>query len=305
MTDVAPPGLHGEHATRALAIARGVTPARMAMTFGLASLALPTLLMIARESWTDEQAQQGPLVLLIGGWLLLRRWPVMREAGAPGSLLVACAAFAICAGTYVIGRIAALYLVEAYALYAFGLAAVFALVGAAGLARGAFPLLFLAFAAPVPFAVGWPVTVALRLWISELTVEVLRTFHVAAARDGLTLYMQNYRIEIAQACSGMNSLLALSALGICYVHLRRDPPLRYILALLPAIVIFAMVANFVRVLMLAAVTLGFGDAMAQGALHQLLGFGTFLIALMLTFVADDLLSRTPWARSRQRARRLS
>ena len=254
---------------------------------GLLALAVPTLVLIARESWSDEQAQQGPLVLMIGAWMLWRRWPQMRQANQMGSLPLVLAALCVCAGAYVVvGRVASLFLVEAYALYAFGVISVYAMVGWRGLRVALFPLLFLAFAAPVPFAVGWPVTVALRLWISELTVRVLQIFDVQAVRDGLTLYISSYRIEMEQACSGMNSLLALSALGLCYIHLRRDPPLWYLAAFLPFISLYAVIANFVRVLLLAVMTLTLGDGLAQGALHQTLGFVTFLVALCLTFLTD-------------------
>lgn len=276
-------------------VVRPSAPAVFALV-GLAVLAAPTLLLIARASWTDEQSQQGPIVLAIGGWLLWRRWAEMRAAGAPGSLVLALIGFAACGLAYAAGRLASLFLVEAYALYGFGLCAIYALVGLGGLRKGLFPLVFLAFAAPVPFFVGWPVTTHLRLWISESTVAILRLFGVGAARDGLTLFIENYRIEIAEACSGMNSLLALTALGLCYVHIRRDPPFSYYLKLLPVIVFFAVVANLVRVLCLALLTLWAGDAVAQGVLHETLGFVTFGVALGLTFLADAGFARV-WGRS--------
>lgn len=270
--------------------------------FGLAVLATPTLYLIALASWTDEQSQQGPIVLAIGAWLLWRRWPQMREAGPPGSLALTLLGFLACTVIYVAGRVASLFLLEAYALYGFGLCAVYGLVGWRGLARGLFPLVFLAFAAPIPFFVGFPVTVHLRLWISEATVALLRLFGVGAARDGLTLFIESYRIEIAQACSGMNSLLALTALGLCYVHIRRDPPVAFYLVLLPLIVAFAVVANFVRVMALALLTLNFGDAVAQGVLHETLGFVTFAVALGLTFLADAGLAAS-WPNRRALAER--
>ena len=261
------------------------------MGLGLLALAVPTLVMIARESWSDEQSQQGPLVLMIGGWLLWRRWPQMARVGRSGALWVSLAGFAATAVVYVVGRVSATYLAEAYALYGFAIVAVYALVGVQGLRLGMFPLAFLAFAAPVPFAVGWPVTVTLRLWISEFTIRVLQFLGTEATRDGLTLYVSNYRIEIEQACSGMNSLLALSALGSCYVYLRRDPPSWYLVVMLPFIILIAIAANFARVLLLAAMTLTVGDGLAQGWLHQMLGFITFLIALVLTFSIDALAAK--------------
>ena len=258
---------------------------------GCAVLAAPTIYLIALASWTDEQSQQGPIVLAIGGWLLWRRWAQMREAGRPGPIALTLIGFIASAAAYIGGRVASLFLLEAYALYGFGLCAVYALVGFKGLSKGLFPIIFLAFAAPIPFFVGFPVTVHLRLWISEATVALLRLFGVAAARDGLTLFIESYRIEIAQACSGMNSLLALTALGLCYVHIRRDPPAKYYLLLFPVFVAFAVIANFVRVIALALLTLNFGDAVAQGVLHETLGFVTFGVAMGLTFVADATLAR--------------
>ena len=268
---------------------------------GCAVLAAPTLYLIARASWSDEQSQQGPIVLAIGGWLLWRRWDDMRAAGQPGSLYLTLVGLGSCGLAYAAGRLASLFLVEAYSLYAFGLVAVYALTGWRGLRKGLFPLVFLAFAAPVPFFVGWPITTHLRLWISEATVGLLRLCGVSAARDGLTLYIESYRIEIAEACSGMNSLLALTALGLCYVHIRRDPPFAYYALMFPIIVAFAVVANLVRVLLLATLTLTAGDAVAQGVLHETLGFATFGVALGLTFLADAVLARV-WASDRRRAR---
>ena len=282
-------------------VARWSVPAMFAL-LGLAVLAAPTVLLIARASWTDEQSQQGPIVLAIGAWLLWRRWGEMRAAGAPGSLLLTLAGLTACGLAYAAGRLASLFLVEAYALYGFGICTIYALVGWRGLAKGLFPLVFLAFAAPVPFFVGFPVTTQLRLWISETTVAILRVFGVGAARDGLTLFIENYRIEIAEACSGMNSLLALTALGLCYVHIRRDPPFAFYLAMFPIIILFAIVANLVRVLCLALLTLWAGDAVAQGLLHETLGFIAFGVALSLTFMADAGLARIWLARARREPR---
>lgn len=273
------------------AVAVRPSPSALFALFGLAVLAAPTVLLIARASWTDEQSQQGPIVLAIGGWLLWRRWGEMRAAGGPGSRMLTLLGLTACGLAYAAGRLASLFLVEAYALYGFGVCAVYALVGWRGVAKGFFPLVFLAFAAPVPFFVGFPVTTQLRLWISETTVAILRGVGVGAARDGLTLFIENYRIEIAEACSGMNSLLALTALGLCYVHIRRDPTFVFYGLMFPIIVVFAVIANLVRVLCLALLTLWAGDAVAQGLLHETLGFITFGVALGLTFVTDAGLAR--------------
>ena len=63
-----------------------------------------------------------------------------------------------------------------------------------------------------------------------------------------------------------------------------------------------MAANFIRVLLLVVATLSLGDGLAQGALHQALGFVTFTVALCLTFAADAVLAPliAPLAGKRER-----
>ena len=274
---------------------RRLSASSVMMVASLVLLASPTLIVIARQSWTDEQSQQGPLVLALGVWLFWRGWPDALAGGARGGLAASVAGMAVCGAAYCLGRLSELSLLEGYGLFGFGLASVYALTGVYGLRRAAFPLMLIGFAMPVPFMVGWPVTTALRLAISDITVQFMRACHVPASRDGLTLYLSSYRIEIAQACSGMNSLLALTALSICYVHLRRDPPVRYLLVLFPLVVIGAVAANLIRVLLLATLTLVAGDGVAQSSMHQLLGLATFAFALLMTFAADEALGRTAWA----------
>jgi ABC-type nickel/cobalt efflux system permease component RcnA len=48
----------------------------------LVSLAAPTLLFVAQESWSKEQGSHGPIVLFTGLWLLWRQWPDAREVAA-------------------------------------------------------------------------------------------------------------------------------------------------------------------------------------------------------------------------------
>jgi exosortase/archaeosortase family protein len=63
-----------------------------------------------------------------------------------------------------------------------------------------------------------------------------------------------------------------------------------------------MFANFVRVLILIMITYYFGEAAAQGFLHDLAGLTLFVIALTTLFMLDHLFS--PLLR-RQTSRRLA
>jgi exosortase len=253
---------------------------------GLVVLAVPTLVANAHQSWSSEQGEQGPIVLVIGLWLLAREWPNMRRVAEPGSALLGVAAFAVAGFVYVLGRVWDQFGVETYGLYALVLSGLFATVGAAGLARGWFPLVYLMFALPPPYTVSWFLTSHLRLLITEAAVALFQAFGFSVVRDGLTILVDQYQLAVQDACSGMNSLFSLSAVGLVYIHLRRGSKWWYLAAMLPPIVFFAILGNFARVVVVVALTHYFGDAVGQGFLHEGTGFVTFLVALLFVILID-------------------
>jgi exosortase len=257
---------------------------------GLAVLAAPTLVANARQSWSSEQGEQAPIVLAIALWLLWRRWPLMRAAARPGSAALSIGLGALAAAAYVFGRVAGQYLVESYALYALVLVGLYAIVGAPGLGRGWFPLAYFVFALPAPYTLTWLLTSHLRLWITQAAVATFRAFGFTIVRDGLTVMIDQYVLAVRDACSGMNSLISLSAIGVVYIYLRRSPRWWYFAVMAIPIVGLAVFGNFVRVLVLIALTHFFGDAVAQGYLHQGAGFLTFAADLLGVMALDALVA---------------
>jgi exosortase len=262
---------------------------------GVAALVIPTLIENVQQNWSLDQGAQTPIVLAIGLWLLFRRWPAMRTAGSPprgvASWGLAIGLWLATTLIYGLGRAGGQYLVESYALYGFLLIGVYALVGVRGLWAGGFPLAYLVFGLPIPFFVSHALTTHLRLGITEAIVEFFQACGVTIVRDGLTLMVDQYQLSVADACSGMNSLFSLSAIGLVYVYLRRPGrPLYYTLMLAP-IVAFAILGNFVRIAIVVLLTHVFGDAVAQSLLHETIGFVTFAVSLGEVIALDALTGR--------------
>ena len=262
------------------------------LALGVAAVAIPTLVENLHQSWASEQGQAGPIVLALGLWLVARRWSAMRAAGRPGSIPLAAAAGAVLAAIYVIGRIADQFLVESYAVYGLALTAIYLLVGLEGLRKGWFPLLYLVFALPAPYTLTWTMTSHLRLWITQAAVVLFQGLGFSIVRDGLNIFVDQYELAVKEACSGMNSLISLSAIGLIYLHIRRAPPPWYIVLFAVPIVGFAILGNFARVAILILLTHSFGDAVAQGYLHQSAGLATFAVALLGVMGLDAVLA--PW-----------
>ena len=266
---------------------------------GLAALAVPTLVTLAQESWSTEQGEHSPIVLAIGAWLVWRTWPQMRAQAEPGSPLLTAVMIALSGAVYVLARIADQFLIEGFALYGLGLSVLYAFVGRRAMQRAWFPLTYLIFALPMPFALTWPVSHHLRFWISDMTVQILQTFNYSVARNGLSILIDQYEIVIEQACSGMNSLISLSAIGLFYIYIRRSPPSAYYAFYIPVIIAFAILGNLGRVLILVLLTHYFGDAVAQGYLHETAGLVTFTISLAGVIAVDAAFGA--WLEPRRRS----
>ncbi len=260
----------------------------VAIWLGFLLLAAPTVLANAQQYWASEQGEQAPIVLAIGLWLLVRAWPSMRRAASPGRASWAICCFLVAGAVYVLGRVWTQFEVETYGLYALVIAGLFATIGARGLVQGWFPLVYLALSLPPPFTVTWLLTSHLRLVITEAAVALFQTFGFAVVRNGLDILIDQYDLAVRDACSGMNSLFSLSAVGLVYVYLRRGSRWWYLALMLPFVILFAIFGNFIRVVAVIALTHFFGDAAAQGMLHQGTGFLTFLVALIGVVLVDAI-----------------
>jgi exosortase len=269
----------------------GIPWALAVLLAGFCMLALPTLVANAKQSWGSEQGEQGPIVLAIGLWLIWRAWPSIRRVAVPGAPAISVAAFAVAGALYVIGRVWDQFEVESYGLYGLTLSGLYAMVGAPGLRQGWFPLAYLIFALPPPYSMTWFLTNHLRILVTEAAVGLFQQLGFSVVRDGLNILIDQYNLAVQDACSGMNSLFSLTAIGLVYVYLRRGSNWWYLAAMMPPIIAFAIVGNFVRVVALIALTHYFGDAVAQSFLHQGAGFLTFFAAMLCVFVFEMLAAR--------------
>jgi exosortase len=153
----------------------------------------------------------------------------------------------------------------------------------------AFPIGFLFFTVPAP---GWMVdgaTVPLKVFISDLVTKVLYAADYPVAQNGVVIMIGPYQLLMQDACAGMNSIFALSAIGMFYVYAFRWKSKLLSLILLATIIPITIVANFIRVMALVLIAYYGGVELIDGVLHDLTGIALFIIALALVFICDGLL----------------
>jgi exosortase B len=152
-----------------------------------------------------------------------------------------------------------------------------------------FPLFFIVFMIPLPGILVDAVTGPLKQHVSELAEAILYQAGYPIARSGVTLTIGQYQLLVADACSGLNSMFSLSALGLLYLYLMQHKSWLRNGVIIASLLPIAFVANVVRVMVLVLVTYHFGDEAGQGFIHGFAGILLFIISLLFLFALDGVL----------------
>jgi exosortase len=111
---------------------------------------------------------------------------------------------------------------------------------------------------------------------------LLRAVGIEVARNGVNLSVPGFDFQVAEACSGMSSLVALTGVTAVFAYLTRLPPLyKWILFFLA--VPIALVANAIRVTTIALVGYQWGREAAMGMFHTWSSPILFVAAVVLLF----------------------
>jgi exosortase len=153
----------------------------------------------------------------------------------------------------------------------------------------AFPLGFLFLMVPLPQSLVNIVAFPLQLIAADMAVGTMHYFGMPVLREGNILVLPNYRLFVHEACSGLRSLVALGTLGVLFAYFFRKSWFERLLLVASTIPI-AIVVNAMRVALTGVLTLVWGPAMAEGAIHQTEGFFTFGTAFALLMLEATLVS---------------
>jgi exosortase len=153
-----------------------------------------------------------------------------------------------------------------------------------------FPLCFLFLMVPLPQSLVNVVAFPLQLTAADWAVQLLYLLGIPALREGNIIHLPHQDLFVAQACSGLRSLMALITLGIVFAYYFRKSWLQRILIVGSAIPI-AIVVNAGRVAATGILTYLYGQKAAEGVIHETEGMFTFAAAFLLLLAEAWLLSK--------------
>ncbi|MFH0810730.1 MAG: exosortase A [Pseudomonadota bacterium] len=253
----------------------------------------PTLRNLCSAWLNEPENSHGLLVPFISGWLVWtqRRHLAVDSSASGGGLALLLAGLLV----YMVG-------VAGFVRFLAGAAVVAGLSGLAWYNLGwrsfrkvAFPFAFLIFAVPAPLAVTKLVSFPLQLFASRVSAAVLAMLSIPVLREGNMLFFSNAQLEVAEACSGIRSMVALLMMGALFAYLLKRPwPAR--LAVVAFAVPVAIIMNIIRVTGTGILAYRFGEQAAQGFFHEFSGLVVFAMGFAAVAAFYLFLERSSRAR---------
>ncbi len=274
---------------------------------GLALLYWHVALKLVRDWAADENYSHGFLIVPIALYLAWERRRGLADApcqpSAAGLAVIVASVAVLAAGTLgaelFLQRVSLLGVLAGAILFAFGRAPLRIL---------AFPLAFLLLMIPIPAILFNQVAFPLQLLASRFGQATLLALGIPVLREGNIITLADVTLEVAEACSGIRSLVSLLTLAIVYGYFVESRSWARVALALAAIPV-AIVANGLRVAGTGVTAHYWGASAAQGFLHTFSGWLVFLLAFVLLFAVQKVIARvgphrgeTPGRQNRQIAK---
>ena len=151
-----------------------------------------------------------------------------------------------------------------------------------------FPILFLIFMIPAPLVLITNISFRMKIFAAEIAQTVLSQMGFLAVRDGSVIRMQHAYVVVDDICSGLRSLISLTALGAIFAFWMKTTPLKKTLLFISTIPI-AVLTNVCRIVFLSIISEVWGPKYATGFIHDLSGYLIFALAYIFLFMVWRML----------------
>jgi len=239
--------------------------------------------------WETAEYSHGYLIPIVAILLALQQ----RDRLAAASLRPSWSGAAILfAGLllFAVGELATIYTVVQYAMLVTLLGLVVAGIGWRGAAILWAPLVYLIFMIPLPNFLYVALSAKLQLLSSLLGVAVIRLAGISVFLEGNVIDLGTYKLQVAEACSGLRYLFPLLSFGFLVAYLYRGPFWQRAVLFLSAIPI-TILMNSLRIGFIGVLVDGWGIAAAEGFMHLFEGWVVFILCLVLLLGEAALLQR--------------
>lgn len=251
----------------------------------------PVLVDLTRQWWDDANYSHGFLIPVMSLYFVWeRRQRLWAHPLAPSLLGLPL----LIAGVtlFLLGNVAAELFTTRVSLLVILAGLILYLSGGQHLRTLAFPILYLLFMIPIPAILFNAVAFPLQLFAARTATASLQLMNIPVLREGNLISLANTTLEVAEACSGIRSLITLLALAVTYAYFTQRDLWRLVVLALSSVPI-AIVANAARVTGTGVLAHFFGDDVAQSFFHTFSGWLVFGVAFLLLLAGGVVIGRVP------------
>jgi exosortase len=151
-----------------------------------------------------------------------------------------------------------------------------------------FPLLVLILAIPFPAIVFNQITFPLQLFASKIASQILPLLGVPVLLEGNVIHLPVMPLEVAEACSGIRSLMSLFTLAVFYGYFLEKTTIRRVILALASIPI-AVTANVFRIVGTGLCVQYWDPDKALGFFHEFSGWVMFVVSLACLYLVHRVM----------------
>ncbi len=255
---------------------------------GVFSLYWTVVPKMAREWWDDPNYSHGLVVPLFAAYLVWERRGELVAFRDTRSSFTGPAFVLAGAIMLIVGKAGGEFFSMRSSLVLVTAGLFRTVFGEEGFRKCLFPLCFLFFMVPIPYilydAAAFPLKM-IASWIGEHSLDFIG---VPVLRDGNIISLPNIQLEVADACSGIRSLMSLLALATAtayFLHLGLGKGLVLFLSAVPT----SVGTNSLRIIVTGILSYRFGQRAAEGFFHEFSGWVVFIAGALLIFLFGLLL----------------
>jgi len=236
-----------------------------------------------------EEYGYGYMIPAISMFLIWQRKPLLEKIQFSGSwtgvLVLLLGLF-----LFLLGTISTIYTISQYAFLVVILGSAWSFMGFAGFRVVVVPLLFLAFMIPLPNFLLNNLSSELQLISSKIGVFVIRLFDISVYLEGNVIDLGGYKLQVVEACSGLNYLFPLMSLSFIMAYLYRAPFWKRAIIFLSSMPITILMNSF-RIGVIGVLVEYWGPEQAEGFLHYFEGWIIFMSCLAILVLEMWLLGK--------------
>ena len=243
------------------------------------------------EAWSTPEYSHGPLIPVISAYLFLRELRSEPKLSGPqGPVWPGIALILFALVVSVVGNFVQVADVVCYAFILWVGGVVLAVFG---WERGKLhwaPVLHLVFMLPLPQILYWKLTVFLQLVSSQIGVWFVSASGIPVFLDGNIIDLGVYKLQVAEACSGLRYLFPILSFSYLFAILYRGPVWHKVVLLVAAAPLTVFMNSF-RIGVIGILVNSYGIEQAEGFLHTFEGWVIFGFCIAILFALAVIMQR--------------